>query len=30
MIATSKVCATTSPLESLDVLVPATPDLVPA
>ena len=30
MIATSKVCATTSPLESLDVLVPNAPDLVPA
>jgi integrase/recombinase XerD len=30
MIATSKVCATTSPLESLNVLVPTTPDLVPA
>ena len=30
MIATSKVCATASPLESLDVLVPSVPDLVPA
>ena len=30
MIATSKVCATASPLESLDVLVANTPDLVPA
>jgi len=30
MIATSKVCATASPLESLDVLVPTVPDLVPA
>src|SRR5712664_2516680 len=30
MIAASKVCATASPLESLDVLVPAVPDLVPA
>jgi integrase/recombinase XerD len=30
MIATSKVCATTSPLESLAVLVPTAPDLVPA
>lgn len=30
MIATSKVCATTSPLESLHVLVPIAPDLVPA
>src|SRR5712671_2749502 len=30
MIATSKVCATASPLESLDVLVPTAPDLVPA
>ncbi len=30
MIATSTVCATTSPLESLSVLVPTVPDLVPA
>ena len=30
MIATSKVCATTSPLESLAVFVPTAPDLVPA
>jgi hypothetical protein len=30
MIATSKVCATASPLESLDVLVPTAPDLMPA
>jgi integrase/recombinase XerD len=30
MIATSKVCATASPLESLDVLVPNAPDLVAA
>jgi hypothetical protein len=30
MIATSKVCATASPPESLDVLVPTVPDLVPA
>ncbi len=30
MIATTKVCATTSPLETLDVIVPTTPDLVPA
>jgi hypothetical protein len=30
MIATSKVCATASPLEALDVLVPTIPDLVPA
>ena len=30
MIATSKVCATTSPLESLAVLAPTAPDLVPA
>jgi integrase/recombinase XerD len=30
MIATSKVCATTSPLESLAVLMPTAPDLVPA
>jgi integrase/recombinase XerD len=30
MIATSKVCATTSPLESLDVIVPTVRDLIPA
>ena len=30
MIATSKVCATASPLESLNVAVPTVPDLVPA
>jgi integrase/recombinase XerD len=30
MIATSTVCATASPLESLSVLVPTVPDLVPA
>ena len=30
MIATSKVCATASPLESLHVIMPAAPDLVPA
>ena len=30
MIATSKVCATASPLESLHVVVPTAPDLVPA
>jgi integrase/recombinase XerD len=30
MIATSKVCATTSPLESLEVIVPTVPDLIPA
>jgi integrase/recombinase XerD len=30
MIATSRVCATASPLESLDVVVPNAPDLVPA
>ena len=30
MIATSKVCATPSPLESLDIPVPNAPDLVPA
>jgi integrase/recombinase XerD len=30
MIATSKVCATTSPLEFLDAIVPTVPDLVPA
>jgi integrase/recombinase XerD len=29
MIATSKVCATASPLESLNVIVPTVPDLVP-
>jgi len=29
-IATSKVCATTSPLEFLDVTAPAVPDLVSA
>jgi integrase/recombinase XerD len=29
MIATSKVCATTSPLESLNAAVPTAPDLVP-
>jgi integrase/recombinase XerD len=29
MIATSKVCATVSPLESLNVIVPSVPDLVP-
>jgi site-specific recombinase XerD len=29
MIATSKVCATASPLESLNVVVPTVPDLVP-
>jgi site-specific recombinase XerD len=29
-IATSKVCATTSPLESLHTIVPTAPDLVPA
>jgi site-specific recombinase XerD len=29
MIATSKVCATASPLESLNVLMPTVPDLVP-
>jgi hypothetical protein len=29
MIATSKVCATTSPLESLRDITPAAPDLVP-
>ena len=29
MIATSKVCATTSPLESLNVIVPGVPELVP-
>ena len=30
MIATSQVCATTSPLESLEVIVPIVPDLVSA
>ncbi len=30
MIATSKVCATTSPLESLNVVAATAPDLVPA
>jgi integrase/recombinase XerD len=30
MIATSKVCATASPLESLNVVAPTAPDLVPA
>jgi site-specific recombinase XerD len=30
MIATSKVCATASPLESLNVIVPTAPDPVPA
>jgi site-specific recombinase XerD len=30
MIATSKVCATASPLESLNVIVPGVPDLEPA
>jgi integrase/recombinase XerD len=30
MIATSTVCATASPLESLSVLAPSAPDLVPA
>jgi site-specific recombinase XerD len=30
MIATSTVCATVSPLESLNVVVPTVPDLVPA
>jgi site-specific recombinase XerD len=30
MIATSKVCATASPLESLNISVPTMPDLVPA
>jgi hypothetical protein len=29
MIATDKVCATVSPLESLNVIVPGVPDLVP-
>jgi integrase/recombinase XerD len=30
MIATTKVCATASPLETLEVIVPTAPDLVPA
>jgi len=30
MIATNKVCATTSPLESLNAIVPTAPDLVPS
>jgi site-specific recombinase XerD len=30
MIATSKVCATASPLESLNIIVPIVPDLEPA
>jgi integrase/recombinase XerD len=30
MIATNKVCATTSPLESLTIILPTVPDLVPA
>jgi len=30
MIATDKVCATVSPLESLNIIVPTVPDLVPA
>jgi integrase/recombinase XerD len=30
MIATTKVCATASPLETLDVILPTAPDLVPA
>jgi site-specific recombinase XerD len=30
LIATSKVCATVSPLESLNTVLPTTPDLVPA
>src|SRR5665213_2444770 len=30
MIATTKVCATASPLETLDIILPTTPDLVPA
>jgi integrase/recombinase XerD len=30
MIATSKVCATASPLESLNITTPTAPDLVPA
>ena len=30
MIATDKVCATVSPLDTLDVIMPTVPDLVPA
>ena len=30
MIATSTVCATASPLESLNVVLPTVPDLIPA
>jgi integrase/recombinase XerD len=30
LIATSKVCATTSPFESLPTVAPIAPDLVPA
>jgi hypothetical protein len=30
MIATTEVCATVSPLESLNVMPPVVPDLVPA
>jgi integrase/recombinase XerD len=30
MIATDKVCATVSPLDTLDVIIPSVPDLVPA
>lgn len=30
MIATHKVCATVSPLDTLDVIIPSVPDLVPA
>jgi hypothetical protein len=30
MIATDKVCATVSPLETLNVAAPTVPDLVPA
>jgi len=30
MIATTKVCATASPFETLDVIAPTAPDLVPA
>ena len=30
MIATSKVCATASPLDTLNVMMPNMPDLVPA
>jgi integrase/recombinase XerD len=30
MIATSKVCATASPLDALQAMTPAVPDLVPA